>query len=429
MKNICVIGTGYVGVITALGMVDFGYHVHAVDISKQKITDLQHGLPPFFEPELSQSLQKHLHSSVLKFSTNITHAVRNAELIFLTIGTPFPNDHYPIPQEFLPALDIIAQNLDSYKTIVVKSTVPPGSAQEIHRYLKTRSPQSDFDIVANPEFLREGIALHDFFHPHKIVIGHTSSRAGVIMEEVYLPLKKRNIPFIWTDWETAELIKYACNTFLATKISFINQLNNLASELGGDISTITSAMGMDSRISSQFLQPGPGYGGSCFPKDTRMLVYSAAQHGIDMSVLKEVDAANERQKLRPFSLLRKTMSPLQKKIIAVLGLTFKAQTDDIRESPSLVLIQHLLQAGAQVQAYDPKGMKNFSLRYPQVQYADSAYAALQDADAAVIMTEWDEFRRLEPHTMKTVMRNPFLIDTRNMLNKIQLQNAGISCHS
>jgi len=362
-KKICVIGTGYVGLIASVGLSDFGNEIIGVDVDKKKVEMLEKGISPIYEPGVERYLKRNLESGRLKFSTDIAKSIQDSEVIFIAVGTP-PKNNGEADLSFVESVvKTISENLNTYKVVVTKSTVPVGTNRWIKEKLKEFAPKKDFDVVSNPEFLREGNAAQDFFHPDRTVIGYESDRARDVMFEVYRALNLISVPFVWCTLETAELVKYASNAFLATKITFINQMANLAETVGGDIHTISKSMGMDGRISPKFLHPGPGYGGSCFPKDTMAVVQTGDKFGVDMSLIRSVIEANDLQKARMVTKLEKLIGSFKDKTIAVLGLAFKSETDDIRDTPAFNLVDGILAKGAKIQAHDPQAMDNFSKIY------------------------------------------------------------------
>jgi len=434
-KKIAVLGNGYVGLLAAVGLADFGNTCIGADVNPDKIAALSAGRSPLYEPGIEEYLNRNLSSGRLRFTTDLAEAIQESEVLFITVGTPSLEDGGADLTFVGQVADIIARNLNSYKVVVIKSTVPVGTNRWVRDRIAQAAgavPGKDFDLVSNPEFLREGRAVQDFFHPDRTVIGYESDRAREVMFEVYRALNVRSVPFVWCSLETAELIKYASNTFLATKIAFINEMANLAEAVGADIHTIAQSMGMDGRISPKFLHPGPGFGGSCFPKDTRALEAAGRQFGVNMSIAKAVDASNEAQKqrtgLKLARLLGRTLDPgsLGGLQIGVLGLAFKQETDDIRESPALVLVRQLLDAGAQVRAYDPKAAPNFAREFPEVTYYEGAYEAAAGADALVIMTEWNEFRGLDLARLARAMKGRVLVDGRNLLDPAEARAVGFT---
>ena len=358
-KKITIIGTGYVGLVTGTGLADFGNRVICVDVDKAKIDMLNNGQIPIYEPGLKELVDKNFREGRLSFTTDIDRAIKESEVVFIGVGTPSKDNGEADLSYVETVIESIARNLDGYKVIVTKSTVPVGTNSWIKKTIIEKSGKKDFDIVSNPEFLREGRAVHDVFHPDRVVIGYESERAKEIIQDIYKALYIIETPFLFCNLETAELIKYASNAFLATKITFINQIANLCEAVGADVHRVAKGMGMDGRISPKFLHPGPGYGGSCFPKDTKALVDIGDKHGVDMSLVREVIESNEKQKSRMVQKLERLFEgELKGKKIGILGLAFKAETDDMRESPSIVVFEELLKRGAVVVAHDPQGIEN-----------------------------------------------------------------------
>ncbi len=452
-KKITVLGTGYVGLVSSVGLADFGNTVVGVDLREDIVNRLNEGHPTIFELGLEEYLARNIEAGRLSFSTDGTSAIREAEIVFLAVGTPPAADGHADLSQVEDAARSIADNLTSYKVIVTKSTVPVGTNRRVREIIAERSRQKageGFSVVSNPEFLREGKAIQDFFHPDRVVLGYEDARAREYMEDVYRSLNLIQTPFVWCNLETAELIKYASNAFLATKITFINQMANLAEAADADIHMIAKSMGMDGRISSKFLHPGPGYGGSCFPKDTRAIAATGDEFGIDMSVIKEVIRANEAQKVITVKKLIELMGKQPSgQTVAVLGLAFKAETDDVRESPALEIVRELLIAGAKVRAYDPEGMDNFRTALlgegpfggkldpdrrdavaqavaTGITYCDDEFAALTGADAAIIVTEWNNFRNLDLERAAALMSGHILFDARNVLDRVRAEEAGFT---
>ncbi len=424
--RIAVIGTGYVGLISAVGLADFGNTVIGADIDESKIRRLQDGEPVIYEPGLAEYLRKNLDSGRLSFSSDVGQAVRSAAVVFNTVGTPPLADGEVDLSQVYSVVDIIGENLEGHKTIVTKSTVPVGTNREILKRLATCAAPELFEVVSNPEFLREGKAVQDFFHPDRIVIGCENERARSVMAEIYRPLYLIDRPFVWCGIETAELIKYASNAFLATKVTFINQIANLCEAVGADVHTVAKAIGMDGRIGSKFLHPGPGYGGSCLPKDTAALVKTGEHLGVEQSLVREVILANQRQASRIAAKLEGALGSLQGRTIAVLGLAYKAETDDVRDSPALRVIRELLERGAGVQAHDPKASENSRKLLPQrgVRFDRSAFEAATEADGLILATEWNEYRNIDLSKLKTLMRGDCIVDARNLLDPDRARAAG-----
>jgi UDPglucose 6-dehydrogenase len=423
--RIAVIGTGYVGLISAVGLADFGNIVVGADIDETKIRRLQSGEPVLYEPGLAEYLRKNLDSGRLSFASDVGEAVRSSAVVFNTVGTPPLADGEVDLSQVYSAVDIIGQNLDSYKTIVTKSTVPVGTNRKIQQRLIQSAERTQFDVVSNPEFLREGKAVQDFFHPDRIVIGCETEKARSVMSEIYRPLYLIERPFVWCSIETAELVKYASNAFLATKVTFINQIANLCEAVGADVHTVAKAIGMDGRIGSKFLHPGPGYGGSCLPKDTAALVKTGEHRGVEQSIVREVILANQRQASRIIAKLESALGPLREKNIAVLGLAYKAETDDVRDSPALRIIRELLEQGAGVQAHDPKAIENCRKLFPRgVGFGKDAFEAIRQADGLILATEWNEYRNIDLLKVKALMRGDCIVDARNLLDPERARAAG-----
>ncbi len=423
--RIAVIGTGYVGLITAVGLADFGNIVTGADIDAEKIRRLQRGEPVIYEPGLAEYLRKNLDSGRLSFTSDVGAAVRGAAVVFNTVGTPPLADGEVDLSQVFSVVDIIRKNLDSYKTIVTKATVPVGTNRQIQQRLASAVEPACFDVVSNPEFLREGKAVQDFFHPDRIVIGCEGQKARSVMSEIYRPLYLIERPFVWCGLETAELIKYASNAFLATKVTFINQVANLCEAVSADVHTVARAIGMDGRIGPKFLHPGPGYGGSCLPKDTAALVKTGERSGAEMSVVREVIRANQGQPLRIVAKLERALGSLGGKTVAVLGLAYKAETDDVRESPGVRIIQELLERGATVQAHDPKAMDNGRRLFPSgVRFGPDAFEAVRQADGLILATEWNEYRNIDLLKVKALMRGDSLVDARNLLDPERARAVG-----
>lgn len=423
-EKICVIGTGYVGLVTAIGLSDFGNHIIGVDVDTVKIENLKKGISPIYEPGIEEYLLRNLKSKRLQFSNNIDDSIKKSTVIFIGVGTPSLKSGEADLSQVMSVADKIAENLNEYKIIVTKSTVPVGTNQMIIDRVKSKTNKT-FDVVSNPEFLREGKAIIDFFNPDRVIIGYKSDKARKIMENVYRALRINQTPFVWCNLETAELIKYASNAFLATKITFINQIANLSEKIGADVHLVAKAMGMDGRISQKFLHPGPGYGGSCFPKDTRALVNIGKKLNVDMSLVKEVVRANENQKLFIVEKIRKCYKNNNIKTIAILGLAFKAETDDMRESPSIVVIEELLKDNLIIKANDPKSMNNAKIIFgDKIEYFENEFDAVKDADMLVILTEWNEYRNIDINRIKELMNGNIIIDTRNILDGKELKKMG-----
>lgn len=432
-KKITVLGTGYVGLVSSVGLADFGNTVTGVDLRSDIVESLNKGEPTIYEMGLEDYLRRNLEAGRLTFTTEGEAAIRDADIVFFAVGTPPLPDGSADLSQIEAAAKSVAANLNGYKVVVTKSTVPVGTNRKIQQIIAAesgRTPGVDFSAVSNPEFLREGKAVQDFFHPDRIVVGCEDDRARSYMEDVYRALYLIQTPFVWCNLETAELIKYASNAFLATKITYINQMANLAEASGADIHLIAKSMGMDGRISSKFLHPGPGYGGSCFPKDTLAVAHTGDEYGVDMSVIKEVIRANDRQKQITAQKLIKLAGGVQGKTVAVLGLAFKAETDDVRESPALGVVSELLDQGAAVQAFDPQAMDNFktALDRPDaaIRYCENEFSAVQGADAMIILTEWNAFRNLDLQHVAQKMPGRLIFDARNVLDPEAAEELGFT---
>lgn len=431
--KIGVIGTGYVGLVSGLCLADFGFNVTCGDVDIQKIERLNGGNIPIYEPGLRSVFDRVTELGRVTFTTGISSLVKNSDVIFICVGTPPREDGSADLQYVWQVAETIGNNLDSYKVIVDKSTVPVGTARKVQKIVSEklieRKVDIGFDVVSNPEFLREGKAVYDFTHPDRVVIGSDSEKATEIMKKIYSPLKLNEVPFVLTNPETAELIKYASNAFLATKIGFINEIANLCEAVGADVHKVAKSMGMDGRISSKFLHPGPGYGGSCFPKDTMALVNIAKENGVESLVVSAVVDSNNRQKVRMAEKIKAAFGgDMEEKQIAVLGLSFKPETDDVRESPALVIIPELLKRGAIVHAYDPQGISETKKALANIDadvlYTADEYDASKGADGLVILTDWNQFRRLDLHRLKELMRGNKFFDFRNIYDRKEVEDMG-----
>jgi UDPglucose 6-dehydrogenase len=414
--RIAMIGTGYVGLVSGACLADFGHIVTCVDNDSGKITALQQGEIPIFEPGLADLVAKNVRERRLSFTTNLGTSVDAAEAIFIAVGTPSRrgDGHADLTYVFQAARDIAAA-VDGYKVIATKSTVPVGTGDEVARIIAEVRPQLSFSVVSNPEFLREGAAIADFKRPDRIVIGAEDDRARKLMTDVYRPLYLNQAPMLFTDRRTAELIKYAANAFLATKITFINEIADLCERTGADVQDVARGIGLDNRIGAKFLNAGPGFGGSCFPKDTMALMKTGHDFGVPSRIVETVIAVNDQRKR---AMARKVIDvcggSVRGRTIAVLGLTFKPNTDDMRDAPSIAVITALQDAGAKIRAYDPAGMKQAKSLLDNVEYSSDAYACADGADALVILTEWDEFRALDVDRVRAKLKNPILVDLRNI---------------
>ncbi|HOV22761.1 MAG TPA: UDP-glucose/GDP-mannose dehydrogenase family protein [Candidatus Marinimicrobia bacterium] len=425
MKKIAMLGVGYVGLVSGTGLADFGNEVICYDIDTTKIEKLNNGEMPIYEPGLIDLVRKNVVKGRLKFTDDLALAIRESEVIFLAVPTPSGGNGEVDLSYIFNAVDQIAKVIDSFKVIVTKSTVEVGTNDQIReRLLSHKIAPEMFEVVSNPEFLREGSAVSDFMRPDRVVIGTSSPKALEIMKEIYRPLYLIETPIVATDIHTAEMIKYASNAFLATKISFINEIANLCELVGADVQQVAKAMGLDGRIGKKFLHAGPGYGGSCFPKDTLALTKIAEKAGMRATIVEAVIEANNRQKLRVVEKLLKVLPNLSDKTIGILGLAFKPNTNDVRETPALTVIEEILKRGGQIKAYDPEAMKEMRKYYPQITYVASTEDAAKGADALIIMTEWNEFRNLDLNYLKSVMKNPIMIDSRNIYDPQKVQAVG-----
>ncbi len=413
------IGTGYVGLVSGVCLSDFGHDVVCVDKDPGKIARLKAGEVPIYEPGLDVLLARNAASGRLTFTTDLATAVAGAEAVFIAVGTPTRRgDGHADLTYVMAAAAEIAGALTGYAVIVTKSTVPVGTNRRVAETIRTTRPDADFDVASNPEFLREGAAIDDFMRPDRVVVGVESERAQAVMGAVYRPLFLRQFPVVYTDLESAEMIKYAANAFLATKISFINEIAALCERVGADVKAVAGGMGMDGRIGNKFLHAGPGYGGSCFPKDTSALARIGQEHGLPMQITEAVIRVNDGIKRRMIDKISDALDGrLNGKRIAVLGVTFKPNTDDMREAPSLTIIPALIGAGAEVHVVDPQGRKEGEALLPHVTWAADAYTAAAGAEAIVILTEWNEFRALDLKRLSAAMATPRMIDLRNIYDR------------
>jgi len=423
--HIAVIGTGYVGLVTGACFAEFGVDVTCVDVDSEKIARLSAGVIPIYEPGLEQLVTKNIQPGRLRFTTDVKQAVEQALVIFLAVGTPSKEDGSPDLSFVEAAVRSVAEHMNGYKVIVTKSTVPIGTGEHLRKLIREHQrSRVHFGIVSNPEFLREGAAINDFMRPDRVVIGSQDEEAIAIMRDLYRPLYLIEAPFVVTSLEAAELTKYAANAFLATKISFINEIANLCEGIGCDVHDVARAIGMDRRIGSKFLHPGPGFGGSCFPKDTQALASVARQFGRDSLIVDAVIEANRRQRKAMLPKIEKLVGELNGKTIAVLGLAFKPETNDMREAPSVEIIRDLVEKGARVSAYDPVAMTEAALILPEIDYAEDEYAAVKDADALVFVTEWNQFRALDMVRIRDLMKSAKIADLRNIYEPEHMRELG-----
>jgi len=425
--RIAMVGTGYVGLVSGACFSEFGIEVTCVDKDAGKIDRLNRGDIPIYEPGLDELVARNAEDGRLTFATDLSVAVRAADAVFIAVGTPSRrgDGHADLTYVFEAAREIAAA-LDGYTVVVTKSTVPVGTGAEVEREIRTARPDADFDVASNPEFLREGSAIGDFQRPDRVIIGTDSQRARELLRTVYRPLYLNETPILFTNRETAELAKYAANAFLATKITFINEISDLCERVGADVHDVARGIGLDGRIGRKFLHPGPGYGGSCFPKDTLALARTAAQAGTPLRIVETVVDVNAvRKRHMADRVIAACGGSVAGKTVAVLGLTFKPNTDDMREAPSLDIIPALTAAGARVRAYDPAGMPEAKKLLDKVEWCDGEYEAIQDADVLVIVTEWNAFRALDPERVKSAMRSPVVVDLRNVFDPATMAAAGL----
>lgn len=435
--HIAVIGTGYVGLVTGACFSEFGVFSTCVDKDRAKIDSLKQGNIPFYEPGLEELVKRNLKQGRLKFTTNIGEAIEESLVIFIAVGTPPRGDGSADLSYVDDVAKEIANHINGYKVIVTKSTVPVGTGERIRKIISEQLKQTRaadtghglFDIVSNPEFLREGSAIEDFMRPNRVVIGAKSHQAVAIIKDLYRPLYLIETPFVVTNIETAELIKYASNSFLAAKISFINEMSNLCEKVGADVNVVAKGMGLDGRIGSKFLHAGPGFGGSCFPKDTRALLKIASDHNVELGIVNAAVKANENQLLHVTEKIKSAFDDIKNKTIAILGLSFKPNTDDIREAPAISIIQSLLNASANIRAYDPVAMENAKSVLPDITYCSNAYDTCEGADAVVIVTEWNQFRSLEMERVKQLLKQPYFFDLRNIYDPTKMKGMGFRYYS
>ena len=426
--KVTMIGTGYVGLVSGTCFADFGIDVTCADIDVSKIEQLEAGKVPFYEPGLEEKIEQNVAAGRLHFTTDVQAAIRQARVVFIAVGTPARRDGSTNLDYVDAVADQIGQNLVDYKVIVTKSTVPPRTGERIReRVLAIAGGEAEFDVVSNPEFLREGSAVEDFMRPDRIVIGADSERAVEIMKQLYSPLYLIETPFVVTNVPTAEMIKYASNTFLAVKISFINEIANLCENVGADVHRVAQAMGQDGRISPKFLHPGPGFGGSCFPKDVASLVATADETGTAFRVGRAALEANDHQRALMVDKIERAAGGLEGKVVGMLGLAFKPNTDDMRESPTIAIIRGLRDRGATVRAYDPAAMDNArSIFGDDIEYCDGAYAVADGADVLVLATEWNQFRNLDLGRLQELLRAPVFVDLRNVYDPARVRALGFT---
>lgn len=423
--HIAVIGTGYVGLVTGACFAEFGVDVTCVDVDVTKIEKLNNGIIPIYEPGLDQIVEKNVKDGRLHFTTDIAEGVKNARVVFLAVGTPPKPDGTPDMSYYQQAARDVAEAMNGYKVLVTKSTVPIGTGKWLRQFVaENLKTETEFGVASNPEFLREGAAIDDFMRPDRVVIGSNEERAIEVMKDLYRPLYLIETPIVITSLEAAELIKYAANAFLATKITFINEVANLCDAIGCDVHDVARGMGMDNRIGRKFLHPGPGYGGSCFPKDTRALTTVADQFGVETRIVDAVIEANERQRDAMIPKIEKLVGDLAGKKLGVLGLSFKPETDDMRESPAVDIINAVKAKGASVRAFDPVAMDEAKHCIDGIEFAKDEYDAIEGADALVIITEWNQFRALDMERVKQLLKAPKIADLRNIYEPEDMREMG-----
>jgi len=423
--NICIIGTGYVGLVTGACFAEFGVNVTCIDKDAAKIRLLREGKIPIYEPGLGELVAKGVRAGRLRFLDDLAEGVRSSLVLFIAVGTPPRGDGSSDLRYVEEVAEAIARHLDGYKLVVTKSTVPVGTGRRVREIIaRTRRENVEFDVAANPEFLREGAAIEDFMRPNRVVIGAESPQAVAILKDLFRPLYLLETPFVITDIATAELIKYASNAFLATKISFINELARLCEAVGGDVHQVAVGMGLDNRIGRKFLHPGPGFGGSCLPKDLSALLQVAKEWDVPLGVAEATLAANVRQRAWVVEKVAAAAGDLAGKAVGVLGLAYKPNTDDIREAPALAIIAEFLARGARVRAYDPEAMPRAREVFADLDYRPDPYAVAEGADVLVVVTEWNEFRNLDLERVRALMARPVLVDLRNVYDPAKARALG-----
>jgi UDPglucose 6-dehydrogenase len=424
--RIAMIGTGYVGLVSGACFADFGHDVTCVDKDENKIAALHRGEIPIYEPGLDELVAANVKARRLDFTTDLSKPVADADAVFIAVGTPSRrgDGHADLSYVYAAAREI-AQSLSGFTIVVTKSTVPVGTGDEVERIIRETNPKADVVVASNPEFLREGAAIRDFKFPDRVVVGTSDERGRKVMGDIYRPLSLNQAPLMFTERRTAEMIKYAANAFLATKITFINEIADLSEKVGANVQEVARGIGLDNRIGTKFLHAGPGFGGSCFPKDTRALIKIAQDYDVSLRIVESVLAVNENRKRAMARKVSQALGgSLRGKTIAVLGLTFKPDTDDMRDAPSIPLVTGLLDMGAKVRAFDPVGMEQAKQELPSITYCEDAYSCAQDADALVIVTEWVQFRALDLDRLKATMTQPIVIDLRNIYRPEEMAAAG-----
>lgn len=425
--KIAVIGTGYVGLTVGTCLAELGNDIICVDIDEKKINDLNNGKVPIYEPGLEDMLKRNFKEKRISFTTDIKKAIENSDVIFIAVGTPPGKDDRADISFVKQVAKSIGIYMNGYKVIVNKSTVPVGTAQLVKDIIKQNQLRNmEFDVVSNPEFLREGEAINDFMMPDRVIIGADNEKAKRIMESIYKGIARTNKPIMFTDTKSAEIIKYASNAMLATRISFMNEIARLCEKVGGDVKEIAKGIGLDSRIGPRFLQAGTGYGGSCFPKDVKALAQIMNHHEVESKILQAVEQVNEEQKRSLLPKIKKLLPSLNRKTIAIWGLAFKPKTDDMREAPSVVIIEQLQKEGANIKAFDPEAQETAKKIFNNIEYAKDPYDAIKDADALVIVTEWNEFRDLDKEKIKNLLKQPYIIDGRNIYEPKEMKELGFN---
>ncbi|MFN3869483.1 MAG: UDP-glucose dehydrogenase family protein [Hyphomicrobiaceae bacterium] len=424
--KICMIGAGYVGLVSAACFSEFGWSVTCVDKDQARLATLEAGRSPIYEPGLDDLMTRNMRAGRLKFSRDLAAAVGEADVVFLAVGTPMRRgDGFADLSYVYAAVEEVAPHLQGFTVITTKSTVPVGTSREIERRLQAMRPEADYAVCSNPEFLREGSAIQDFTHPDRVLVGTDSDRAREVMERLYKPLSLRSAPVMFVSRESAELAKYAANAFLAMKISFINEIADLCEEVGADVQHVAAAIGKDRRIGDKFLHPGPGYGGSCFPKDVSALIRTGREMRAPLSLIEQVQRVNDERKIAMTSRIERAAGgSVRGKTIAVLGVTFKPNTDDMRDAPSLVIVPMLIERGATVRVRDPEGRHQAEPLLPGVAWCDDAMAAADGADILVVLTEWNEFRAIDLEALRQKMRGDVLVDLRNIYSGKAARAAG-----
>jgi UDPglucose 6-dehydrogenase len=422
------IGAGYVGLVSAACFSEFGWSVTCVDKERVRVENLKAGEMPIFEPGLDDLVARNVKAGRLRFTTDLATAVREAALVFLAVGTPMRRgDGHADMSYIFAAVEELAAHIDRFTVVTTKSTVPVGTSREIERRLRKLRPDAEFAVCSNPEFLREGSAIQDFTHPDRVLVGCDDDRARAVIERLYKPLSIRSAPVMFVSRESAELAKYAANAFLAMKISFINEVADLCEEVGANVQEVASAIGKDRRIGDKFLHPGPGYGGSCFPKDVAALARSARDARSPLTLVEQVQRVNDERKIAMAGRIERALGgSVADKVIGVLGVTFKPNTDDMREAPSLVVVPTLQEKGARIRVYDPQGRKHGEAMLPGVTWCDNEHAVIEGADAVVVLTEWNEFRALDLDAMAKRMRGKVLVDLRNIFHPKDAVAAGLT---